>query len=195
MNLKNKSNWTERVRLIWQGLFPKKKDISPDVHLRFYALWFALIAMGFVAPMAEILYAMRVTHTVPRDSILKILMFGVGVAVGIGFANQSAKVRAIKMPEANSQASGRNDEDTTTPVIQENGWEGFDQDAPSYPEELDIALQAWRAVSLSEREGAIKEQLVRWIRDNYPEQSANSIDRIATVANWDKSGGRPKSSY
>nr|WP_198983037.1 hypothetical protein [Herbaspirillum sp. ASV7] len=74
------------------------------------------------------------------------------------------------------------------------GWDGFDQDDPKYPEQLDIAFQAWRAITVTPGKGTVKEQLAAWIKVNYPKQSASSIDRIVTICNWDKTGGRPKQS-
>lgn len=74
------------------------------------------------------------------------------------------------------------------PII---GWDGFDPAQPEYPEELDVALQAWRAVS-NNPGNRPKEQLEIWVRTNYPHiaKSNESLKRIATVANWSK-GGRP----
>lgn len=71
-------------------------------------------------------------------------------------------------------------------------WEGFDPDSKNFPEELDIALQAWRAVSNSGTEGRVKEQLETWVKNHYPHLPPSTISRIAVVCNWDKRGGAPK---
>ena len=81
------------------------------------------------------------------------------------------------------------------PIVLENshyqGWDGFDPDEPEYPKELDIALQAWRAVRNSNNGGPIKPQLELWVRTNYKDiKSISEIERIVTVANW-SAGGRP----
>ncbi len=73
------------------------------------------------------------------------------------------------------------------------GWEGFDLESPSYPKELDIALQAWRAATIQPKVGVSpKEQIKQWLSETYPELSNVARDRIATICNWEKSGGRPK---
>lgn len=74
------------------------------------------------------------------------------------------------------------------------GWEGFDIDDPKYPKELDIALQAWRAVCLNPSEKLPKEQLSEWISTHYPNMPNNAVERIVGVCNWDKTGGRPSRS-
>ncbi|OGB22679.1 MAG: hypothetical protein A3I66_12670 [Burkholderiales bacterium RIFCSPLOWO2_02_FULL_57_36] len=80
-------------------------------------------------------------------------------------------------------------------VIQENQsvWDGFDVDDLRYPEELDIALQAWRAVSNNPSNAPIKEQLTDWLKQSGYPLSTAANERITTLCNWDKSGGRPKS--
>lgn len=71
-------------------------------------------------------------------------------------------------------------------------WESFDSDSPTYPEELDIALQAWRAASTKPGSSKTpKEKAKCWLVENYPNLSEAAKDRIATVCNWDRSGGRP----
>lgn len=183
-----------QVLKIWRKAFSKNEPRSSrdaGTETKYFAMWYAILICGFVIPFAEILYAARVTHTVPRDSIQKILFYGFGTFVGIRFAVQRIRVKALNKELVDSAT--KSIEEAPLVTEEEKGWDGFDQDASSYPEELDIALQAWRAISLSEREGPVKEQLVKWIRDNYPDQSTNSVERIATVANWDKTGGRPKS--
>jgi hypothetical protein len=70
----------------------------------------------------------------------------------------------------------------------------FDPDAQTYPEELDIALIAWRAVSNKfDQERPVKVQISTWLDSHYSSLSGDQKKRIATVCNWQKSGGRPKS--
>lgn len=73
-----------------------------------------------------------------------------------------------------------------------NIWEGFDPEAPNYPMELDIALQAWRAVSNDSTAGRVKERLTIWIKKAYPKLPSAAVERIVGVCNWDKTGGRPR---
>ena len=67
----------------------------------------------------------------------------------------------------------------------------FDEDDKSYPVELDVAMQAWRAVS-KQREPAVtaKQQLAAWLAKHYSKLPAEARDRIAIVCNWEKRGGR-----
>lgn len=64
----------------------------------------------------------------------------------------------------------------------------FKESDPTYPRELDIALQAWRAVSKSKEKGKPKARLHAWLDANTM-LSNEAKERIATVANWDKLGG------
>lgn len=76
-------------------------------------------------------------------------------------------------------------------------WEGFDPDSNTYPPELDIAMQAWRAVTIRpSADTTAKTQIERWLAENYPDRrelSQEARERIAVVCNWEKSGGRRRS--
>ena len=72
-----------------------------------------------------------------------------------------------------------------------DGWDGFHQDDSFYPEELDIALQAWRAVSIACPSGRPLKHLKEYIKKMHPHLLDSQIKRIATVCNWDRSPGRP----
>lgn len=60
-----------------------------------------------------------------------------------------------------------------------------------WPEELGIALTAWRAAyNGAERSGKRPGAFIReWLTSNYPNLSQEAIKRIATVANWAKQPG------
>ena len=78
-------------------------------------------------------------------------------------------------------------------------WDQFDENDAHYPPELDIAFQAWRAVSNEKfpKSGTVRQRLERWIRQHHPDAALKkeTIERIATVASWDKQRGRkPKKS-
>lgn len=76
-------------------------------------------------------------------------------------------------------------------------WEGFDPDSDTYPPELDMAMQAWRAVTNSPDAAlTAKEQIEGWLNRNYPNKKMLSQEaraRISVICNWEKSGGRPRS--
>lgn len=79
-------------------------------------------------------------------------------------------------------------------VLDSLAWEGFDPGSDTYPLELDMAMQAWRAVT--NRPGpnmTAKEQIENWLNKNYPKLTSAARDRIAVVCNWEKAGGRPRS--
>lgn len=69
----------------------------------------------------------------------------------------------------------------------------FDKVNPTYPPELAIALEAWRAVSTSEGKGKPKARIKAWLETNAPKLSKEAKERIATVANWEKLGGATRS--
>jgi hypothetical protein len=64
----------------------------------------------------------------------------------------------------------------------------FDNSSPTYPLELDIAMRAWSAVSTTEGKGKPKARIMAWLNTN-TDLSNEAKKRIATVANWDKTGG------
>ncbi len=73
-----------------------------------------------------------------------------------------------------------------------SGWQ-FDDSAEDYPAELDMAMQAWRAVS-KQRDPSmtVKQQLQAWLDQHYPKVSDEAKERVATICNWAKKGGRPQ---
>ena len=63
------------------------------------------------------------------------------------------------------------------------------------PEELDIALIAWRAACNGVKQGEKPGAFIRdWLAKNYPALSDEARKRIAIVANWDKTPGAGKKS-
>lgn len=63
-------------------------------------------------------------------------------------------------------------------------------------DELATAIQAWLAVTKLCSQGlnsasSIKQEVLDWLEDNTPEISAAQKERIASMVNWDKTGGRP----
>ncbi len=76
----------------------------------------------------------------------------------------------------------------------------FDKESPTYPPELDIAIQAWRELSKAEDNRKPKARILAWLDANPKVWTAAGIkpsdqakERIATVANWDKTGGPTRS--
>jgi hypothetical protein len=69
-----------------------------------------------------------------------------------------------------------------------------DKSSETYPPELDIAFQAWRAVSATEGKGKPKARIRKWLDTNAIHLSNEAKERIVTVANWDKSGGATRTS-
>lgn len=67
----------------------------------------------------------------------------------------------------------------------------FDPNASDYPEHLHIAYQAWVAVAsdVNPTEQP-KARLMTWLNTNYPALSKEAVSRIATVCNWNRTGGR-----
>lgn len=80
------------------------------------------------------------------------------------------------------------------PLIENNMYADFDKDIPTYPPELDAALQAWRAISANHRSKGIgiSTQIERWLEINKPDLSEQARKRIGIVANWNKQETRQK---
>ena len=81
-----------------------------------------------------------------------------------------------------------------SPADQISRFYGLDPSDPHYPKELDLALRAWQAVSATHGKRKPKARIEEWLAENAvklpgKKLSAAAIDRIATVANWDKAGG------
>lgn len=65
----------------------------------------------------------------------------------------------------------------------------------TYPDELRAAIEAFQAVHTDParlRGRSPKTVLAEWLEKNKPELSASARERIATVANWQREGGAPK---
>ena len=69
-----------------------------------------------------------------------------------------------------------------------NQREIFDKNSPTYPPELDLAMQAWEAVRNDKGKGKPKAKVKAWLDAN-TKLSNEAKDRISIVVNWDKSGG------
>lgn len=67
----------------------------------------------------------------------------------------------------------------------------FNKADPNYPVELDIALQAWKAISSETKKGKPKARAREWL-DKNTKLSNEAKERISTVVNWDKTGGATK---
>ena len=68
-----------------------------------------------------------------------------------------------------------------------------------FPAELALAVAAWRALNTPKGTGSVKSKIKRWMDENPSEWKGDrpledtAKERVATVANWDKKGGAPKS--
>lgn len=67
----------------------------------------------------------------------------------------------------------------------------FDADSEDYPELLHIAVRAWEHARGS-ASATPKKAIVEFVAQRYPHVSEGARDAIALVANWKKTGGRPK---
>ncbi|MFJ5444626.1 hypothetical protein ACIKP9_00130 [Methylobacillus methanolivorans] len=66
-------------------------------------------------------------------------------------------------------------------------------DLTELPEELRIAIEAWQALSPVKIPGkASKGQIEDWLKSHHSALSDSARGRIATVINWNKTGGAPK---
>ena len=68
-------------------------------------------------------------------------------------------------------------------------------DEIDYPVELQAAINAFQSIRADPGAVAgrsVKGALLAWLLANAPELSANARERVATVANWQPTGGAPK---
>ncbi|WP_157469040.1 hypothetical protein [Dyella thiooxydans] len=68
-------------------------------------------------------------------------------------------------------------------------------DLSRFPEELRAAIEAFDAVRNDPKATAgksAKQALETWLEANKPELTGNARERIASVANWQRAGGAPK---
>lgn len=81
------------------------------------------------------------------------------------------------------------------PIGEAEGAFSFDPDSETYPRELDIAFQAWRAVAINGHGGTgnPKARIRAWLGSNYSNLLDAEKHRISTVCNWDKKGGNKSS--
>ncbi len=76
-------------------------------------------------------------------------------------------------------------------IPDENLSELFDN--PEFPDELKIAITAWQVAQDSKEQGVRPTALItKWLKKMHPNLKKDAITRIVTIANWDKTPGRPK---
>jgi hypothetical protein len=68
----------------------------------------------------------------------------------------------------------------------------FDAESSDYPELLAIAVRAWDHAR-SATGGTPKQRIERYLSERYSHLTESARSAIASVANWKKSGGRPRS--
>ena len=72
-------------------------------------------------------------------------------------------------------------------------WDHFDEESETYPQELHVAVRAWRAVHHQTDTTTTPKELVReWVTKWFPKLSKAAVERIAVVCNWDQRGGRKR---
>lgn len=183
----------DRKKSFWRFSFRDAKAAflkkNPEDHVPRYSKQYVFWTVGMtgivLASLSGIGGFYLIYGKMPPMASVYLIGICVGLFLGIGWASARSAI----------EISAKNDlrpVSKALDVAETKGWEGFDPDAAEYPEQLDIALQAWRAISVKRKEGPIKEQLAKWVNENYPGQPASAIERISTIANWDKTGGRPK---
>lgn len=98
-------------------------------------------------------------------------------------------VQAVGQPSLYNFGGGNKRPTAATPVIQ-------DIDPSDLPDELDYANQAFRAVinGYGDAGATFKNNVADYLAKTYPSLKPEAVQRIATVANPDRSPGRKKSS-
>ena len=106
----------------------------------------------------------------------------------IAMDNELERLRVRKREIEAEQTSLYEDDDQKIEPINDTEREG-----KRVPEELDIAMIAWRAAYKGIKQGEKPGVYIRtWLAKNYPHLKDEARKRIAIVANWDKSPGASK---
>ena len=108
------------------------------------------------------------------------------ITLKLGMSYDRAQAKGELISTAGVAAVPDNSEPILTTQVK------FDPISDRYPEELDVAVQAWSAVQQQTSTKQPKEQLNEWLKSAYPGLSTSAKDRIILVCNWNKKGGAPK---
>ncbi len=77
-------------------------------------------------------------------------------------------------------------------ALEASQWPGFDKNKETYAEELAIAFEVYSAVTQDWHKGrSVKQQLMAWLKQQYPKLSKEATERISKICNWQKEGGAP----
>jgi hypothetical protein len=68
----------------------------------------------------------------------------------------------------------------------------FDAESGDYPMLLHVAVRAWEHARKQAGGGTPKQRIAAYIADRYPEIPEGTRDSMASIANWQRLGGRPK---
>ncbi|MGZ9710436.1 hypothetical protein ACXX82_06440 [Glaciimonas sp. GNP009] len=145
----------------------------------------AIIGIGSIF-LPHIREAMN--HGNPRQAVFY-LSAGVMYLAGL-IGGACWKTSLYKSAREDEIASAKNIDKPK--IIDDMQDDAFKKNDRQYPEELDIATQAWRAVRHQESSKQPKEQITDWLNATYPHLTTSAKDRIALVCNWNKKGGAPK---
>ncbi|QLQ17738.1 MAG: hypothetical protein HZT43_01960 [Exiguobacterium profundum] len=146
----------------------------------------------------------RLREVLPDDALSrKLLRHGNNIRVEID-PDWARSLVSLKDIREWLSAKGRT---TGFPFAQERPWKPstdietmLDPEHPHFSPELSMAIAAWRGLREHDRENqATKNAIRKWIKA-HPEEwksedelSESAVDRIATIVNWRKAGGAPKS--
>lgn len=128
-------------------------------------------------------------HTDKAENVERISKVdGFSVNVGQGQLKKWINAKGIQarfFTDDNLAEFKANEKEDFTPTSYANP---TNKDSTTYPPELDIALQAWQAVSTIEKKGKPKARIKEWLDAN-TKLSDEAKERISIVANWNKTGG------
>lgn len=150
-----------------------------------------------VLPGVFLAWARRNEINVPKELLEQVEKRGVVVADWKDLYDKVKEERDMLLTDRDKLAEGckrlireRDDLKDKVAELEANAWE-FDPDKDVYPPELDVAMQAWRAVTNQPNPNmTAKEQIANWLNRNYPKLSQEARARIAVICNWEKAGGR-----
>lgn len=177
--------------------FPQQYAHARDLALRAKSV---KLLQDKMAPSSFLAWARRNDIAVPEDLLKAVEARGEVVADWKDrydhLKDQFDKLAAVAEAGGLKLQDALAERDTLSQHVDElnekvSAWQ-FDELAENYPEELDVAMQAWWAASKRQRDPSIsvRQQIQSWVEGNYPKLADEAKKRIATICNWEKRGGR-----
>lgn len=169
MNYKDSSDWSEENQLIAEDVVLRALQIEEDI-MHFW----------YLSKHAE--YQIAIDGNVPHEerffeSPKYFIEFFLSKGIEPPWLEYAKEENLVNFLNTDTEL-----EDDTNYV--------FDED--KYPAELHIAITAYKyALENIKDHPKPKQFILEYLKEKYPKLDANARERIAVIANWNKTGGAP----